>query len=220
MNLAKQISIAAFSAAIVTAAHVSASQVDVPNSFAAGDTVVASEMNDNFGSLEAAIDDNDSRINSLENALSGPGRLFISAHELDPDLTAGSVQASAPDAVDTDFNITFMTPADFDSNSPDKMLIKPVIYGCMGTDVQIAIGNIDLSLGLNTLTMIPPPVPQIVSMPLTGVGQIHLATPEFEMPSVKDINIMRFERNGGDAADTCASTLSILGILVEYPTKG
>lgn len=48
-----------------------ASPVDIPNTFSAGDVISSSEMNDNFAAVEAAIDDNDSRIGDLAAATLG-----------------------------------------------------------------------------------------------------------------------------------------------------
>lgn len=43
-----------------------ASPVDVPNQFTAGDVISAEAFNENFDTLEAAVDDNDARISALE----------------------------------------------------------------------------------------------------------------------------------------------------------
>jgi len=46
-----------------------ASSVTIPNTFTAGSTAVAADVNANFNALETAVDDNDARISTLE---SGP----------------------------------------------------------------------------------------------------------------------------------------------------
>jgi len=48
-----------------------ASQANIPNTFVGGTPALAAEVNANFAALKAAIDDNDSRLGSLETALGG-----------------------------------------------------------------------------------------------------------------------------------------------------
>ncbi len=50
-----------------TAAH--AGSLDTPNAFAAGSPAVADEVNENFAAVEAAVNDNDTRVAELEAAL-------------------------------------------------------------------------------------------------------------------------------------------------------
>jgi len=50
----------------LAATQVSASSVTIPNSFTAGTAAVAAEVNDNFNAVKAAVDDNNSRLNTLE----------------------------------------------------------------------------------------------------------------------------------------------------------
>ena len=55
--------------AIAVASIVSASPVNVPNTFTPGTPAVAAEVNANFAAVEAAVNDNDSRITSNTNEL-------------------------------------------------------------------------------------------------------------------------------------------------------
>lgn len=50
-----------------------ADEVDVPNEFQSGTPAIAAEVNENFGAVEAAIDDNAQRVLALESALGGIG---------------------------------------------------------------------------------------------------------------------------------------------------
>lgn len=50
------------------AAQVAASTLTIPNSFSAGGTASASEMNANFTAIKSSVDDNNARIAALESA--------------------------------------------------------------------------------------------------------------------------------------------------------
>lgn len=54
---------------VLLAMVVHASSVTTPTTFVSGTTILASEVNDNFAAHEAAINDNDSRIDALEAGL-------------------------------------------------------------------------------------------------------------------------------------------------------
>lgn len=72
-------------AAIGVALAVSLAQagsVDLPFAFEAGTPAVADEVNANFDALEVAVDDNDSRIGSLESAVPNTGRVVFTGAAL------------------------------------------------------------------------------------------------------------------------------------------
>lgn len=50
-------------------ANVEAARVDIPNEFSSGTPAVAAEVNANFASIEAAVNDNDNRVSLLEQQL-------------------------------------------------------------------------------------------------------------------------------------------------------
>jgi len=54
-------------ALIVLSVTARASDLSIPNTFTAGQAAVAAEVNDNFTATETAVDDNNTRITSLEN---------------------------------------------------------------------------------------------------------------------------------------------------------
>lgn len=54
---------------LLVAGLVAASSVSTPNTFVSGTTISAADMNANFAAMEAAINDNDSRIASLESVV-------------------------------------------------------------------------------------------------------------------------------------------------------
>lgn len=82
-----------------------ASSATIPNTFTSGTAAVASDVNDNFTALKTAIDDNDSRITSLETAtgaVSIPPSAFVSNGDLGCEYKTstsknyGFIQTGAP----------------------------------------------------------------------------------------------------------------------------
>jgi len=55
---------------IITSSSVCATGVTIPNSFSSGTATSAAEMNANFDAVKASVDDNDSRITTLESSSS------------------------------------------------------------------------------------------------------------------------------------------------------
>ena len=55
---------------IITSSSAYATGVTIPNSFSSGTATNAAEMNANFDAIKAAVDDNDSRITTLESSSS------------------------------------------------------------------------------------------------------------------------------------------------------
>lgn len=62
----------ALSAVVLTFPIVAlAAPLDIPNSFQAGDTITASDFNDNFDAVASAVNDNDERLSDVESAIEG-----------------------------------------------------------------------------------------------------------------------------------------------------
>lgn len=53
-------------AGLFVSSGVSAGDVTIPNSFSAGNTTSASDINQNFSVIETAVDDNDARLDAIE----------------------------------------------------------------------------------------------------------------------------------------------------------
>jgi len=62
---------------IFTSSSAYATGVTIPNAFSSGTTTSAAEMNANFTAVKSAVDDNDSRINTLEGSVSAPTSQFM-----------------------------------------------------------------------------------------------------------------------------------------------
>ena len=62
---------------IFTSSSAYATDVTIPNSFSSGTTTSAAEMNANFTAVKSAVDDNDSRITTLESSVSAPASQFM-----------------------------------------------------------------------------------------------------------------------------------------------
>ena len=62
---------------IITSSSAYATGVTIPNAFSSGTTTSAAEMNANFDAVKAAVDDNDSRITTLEGSVSAPASQFM-----------------------------------------------------------------------------------------------------------------------------------------------
>ena len=62
---------------IFTSSSAFATDVTIPNSFSSGTTTSAAEMNANFTAVKSAVDDNDSRITTLEGSVSAPASQFM-----------------------------------------------------------------------------------------------------------------------------------------------
>jgi len=62
---------------IFTSSSAYATGVTIPNSFSSGTATSAAEMNANFDAVKAAVDDNDSRITTLEGSVSAPASQFM-----------------------------------------------------------------------------------------------------------------------------------------------
>jgi len=62
---------------IITSSSVYATGVTIPNTFSSGTATSAAEMNANFDAVKAAVDDNDSRITTLESSVSAPASQFM-----------------------------------------------------------------------------------------------------------------------------------------------
>ena len=62
---------------IITSSSAYATGVTIPNSFSSGTATSAAEMNANFDAVKAAVDDNDSRITTLESSVSAPASQFM-----------------------------------------------------------------------------------------------------------------------------------------------
>lgn len=70
-----------------------ASDLTIPNSFTAGTSAVAAEVNANFTAVETAVDDNDSRITTLEGTM--PGKVDLSGDTMTGDLTVPRIAYSS-----------------------------------------------------------------------------------------------------------------------------
>jgi len=62
---------------IITSSSAYATGVTIPNAFSSGTTTSAAEMNANFNAVKAAVDDNDSRVTTLEGSVSAPASQFM-----------------------------------------------------------------------------------------------------------------------------------------------
>jgi len=62
---------------IITSSSAYATGVTTPNSFSSGTATSAAEMNANFDAVKSAVDDNDSRITTLEGSVSAPASQFM-----------------------------------------------------------------------------------------------------------------------------------------------
>ncbi len=81
--------------AVGIAANAHAGSVDIPNTFTAGETAKASEVNDNFSAIETAVDDNDSRITT--NALNiSDNSTTITDHETRITRNEEDIDAGCP----------------------------------------------------------------------------------------------------------------------------
>ncbi len=68
--------VAFISASFLVVFGVSAGELDTPNSFSAGTSAVANEVNENFVAVATAVNDNDARITALQ---TGAGSTFQAA---------------------------------------------------------------------------------------------------------------------------------------------
>ena len=76
---------------IITSSSAYATGVTIPNSFSSGTTTSAAEMNANFDAVKAAVDDNDSRITTLEGSVSAPASQFMGFSSGTTDGAGGSI---------------------------------------------------------------------------------------------------------------------------------
>ena len=76
---------------IITSSSAYATGVTIPNSFSSGTTTSAAEMNANFDAVKAAVDDNDSRVTTLESSVSAPASQFMGFSSGTTDGAGGSI---------------------------------------------------------------------------------------------------------------------------------
>lgn len=76
---------------------VSAGEVAIPHAFAAGEKVVAAQVNANFNALRTGVNDNDSRISALE-ASSGGGQATFNAYLRLAGTTQGDILGGVTEA--------------------------------------------------------------------------------------------------------------------------
>ena len=79
---------------IITSSSAYATGVTIPNSFSSGTTTSAAEMNANFDAVKAAVDDNDSRVTTLESSVSAPASQFMGFSSGTTDGTGGLIGMS------------------------------------------------------------------------------------------------------------------------------
>jgi len=79
---------------IITCSSVFATTVTIPNSFSSGTATNAAQMNANFTAVKAAIDDNDSRITTLQNSNNAAASQFMGFSSATPQGSSGLVTMS------------------------------------------------------------------------------------------------------------------------------
>jgi len=136
-----------------------ASEVTIPNTFSAGDTVSSSKMNENFNVLETAIDDNDTRVNSLE-AADFDAQIMglesrITALEAEPKANIAAIAPTPLDDINADFtegsiwvDITEKTAYILVDSAPGAADWQPITYKIteQGTGTILATGADSLIL--------------------------------------------------------------------------
>ena len=181
-----------------------ASSVTTPHTFTAGTTISASEMNNNFAAIKAAVDDNDSRITSLT---TGMGRIFLPA----PSST-GTFEL--PNGVSTSVNFSVGKPDDYTSGT---MTINVLLSGCGGQDIRVTLHARQRVIGVNS-SLIVLPIWSTFSMPANpSTIQFYIAEHTGSSSGFGDFLEINFARDGGDAADTCTGSAYLRGVIVEYP---
>ena len=76
---------------IITSSSAYATGLTIPNAFSSGTTTSAAEMNANFTAVKSAVDDNDSRINTLESSVSAAASQFMGFSSGTTDGAGGSI---------------------------------------------------------------------------------------------------------------------------------
>ncbi|GGX73473.1 hypothetical protein [Saccharospirillum salsuginis] len=103
------------SAAMVLSVH--ASELDTPNSFTSGTPAVAAEVNENFTAAEEAINDNDSRLTTVETTLTDVLSRLETLESKSPALTVDTYFAT--DLVFLLANGSLTIPAGVDGNQSE-----------------------------------------------------------------------------------------------------
>jgi len=79
---------------IITCSSVFATTVTIPNSFSSGTATNAAQMNANFSAVKAAVDDNDSRITTLQSSNNAAASQFMGFSSATPQGSSGLVTMS------------------------------------------------------------------------------------------------------------------------------
>lgn len=131
-----------FAAISLLSQHVIAGDADVPHTFQPDTPAIAGEVNDNFNSLETAIDDNHSRISNQQSQITGNDgdiadhKSRISTNETDIADHESRVNQNTLDVSDNEARIT-----DLESRSPTMgRIVVPVVDVTIGASIDSGYG--------------------------------------------------------------------------------
>jgi hypothetical protein len=201
----------------------------IPYLFKASTPAVANEVNANFSAVETAVDDNDTRINSLSSA-----KKFITLNPYgahmngDTSTTSGFGPFSGLQIPDTNssFALGFVLPPDYVSGDP---ITVDIIWHTGSTNCGIVLAPNSIAVARIGQTHI---MGKSATTGLTAIGDNTLTASATENQSelksyaitapdgttleAGDSIIFSLYRSYSSSSDTCADNLVIQGVSVRY----
>lgn len=125
-----------------------ASDVDIPHTFQANSPAVAAEVNENFGAVKSAVNDNDSRIAALETALAAQQAMIASLQS-----ALAAVQNNTVLALDGKLGLGIDSKG-YDTARFTAVNVQ-VVNGLGGTETTNGLGNLTIGYNESSTTETP-----------------------------------------------------------------